>query len=165
VAGRGEGTYEFDGPDGKASLLIVRRPASADCLTGPSAEPGVFGLARSRLSGLLPRHRTRSPTSPSQQTRNTTLAFASRGPQPEIERLKTRMGWQIPWYTMTDGFDTDFAWDEWHGHERLHPRGRSCVSAPTSSITAAMKAMGRHLELPRPDRRSTPEEWEVSPAG
>jgi len=27
------------------------------------------------------------------------------------------MGWeQIPWVTITDGFDKDFGVDEWHGH-------------------------------------------------
>ena len=25
------------------------------------------------------------------------------------------MGWKIPWYTLTDGFDTDFGVDQWHG--------------------------------------------------
>jgi predicted dithiol-disulfide oxidoreductase (DUF899 family) len=29
--------------------------------------------------------------------------------------VKARMGWQIPWYTITDGFDADFGVDEWHG--------------------------------------------------
>ena len=48
--------------------------------------------------------------------RDTTLAFASRAPQNDIERLKARMGWQfIPWYTITDEFDKDFGVDEWHG--------------------------------------------------
>ena len=47
--------------------------------------------------------------------RDTTLVFASRAPQPDIERLKARMGWQMPWYTITDGFDADFGVDEWHG--------------------------------------------------
>ncbi|HXQ88102.1 MAG TPA: DUF899 family protein, partial [Solirubrobacterales bacterium] len=37
--------------------------------------------------------------------RDTTLVFASRAPQAEIARLKERMGWEIPWYTLTDGFD------------------------------------------------------------
>jgi hypothetical protein len=31
-------------------------------------------------------------------------------------RLKARMGWKIPWYTITDNFDTDFGVNEWHGH-------------------------------------------------
>jgi predicted dithiol-disulfide oxidoreductase (DUF899 family) len=43
------------------------------------------------------------------------LVFASRAPQAEIERLKARMGWEIPWYTITDRFDADFDVDEWHG--------------------------------------------------
>ena len=47
--------------------------------------------------------------------RDTTLVFASRAPQPGIEHLKARMGWQMPWYTITDSFDTDFSVDEWHG--------------------------------------------------
>src|SRR5262249_31789868 len=38
-----------------------------------------------------------------------------RAPQPDIARVKARMGWAIPWYTMTDEFDADFGVDEWHG--------------------------------------------------
>jgi predicted dithiol-disulfide oxidoreductase (DUF899 family) len=47
--------------------------------------------------------------------RDTTLVFVSRASQEEIARLKERMGWEIPWYTLTDGFDADFDVDEWHG--------------------------------------------------
>jgi predicted dithiol-disulfide oxidoreductase (DUF899 family) len=47
--------------------------------------------------------------------RDTTLVFVSRAPQAEIAHLKERMGWDIPWYTLTDGFDADFDIDEWHG--------------------------------------------------
>lgn len=42
---------------------------------------------------------------------DTTLAFASRAGQKDIASLKTRMGWEMPWYTITD----DFGEDEWHG--------------------------------------------------
>jgi predicted dithiol-disulfide oxidoreductase (DUF899 family) len=31
-------------------------------------------------------------------------------------QLKARMGWEIPWYSITDSFDTDIGVDEWHGH-------------------------------------------------
>ena len=48
--------------------------------------------------------------------RDTTLAYASRAPQADIARLKARMGWEMPWYTITDSFDADFGVDEWHGH-------------------------------------------------
>src|SRR5262249_15945126 len=37
-------------------------------------------------------------------------------PQKDIDRVKARMGWKMPWYTITDSFDTDFGVDEWHGH-------------------------------------------------
>jgi len=47
--------------------------------------------------------------------RDTTLVFVSRAPQDEIARLKERMGWDIPWYTLTDSFDADFDVEEWHG--------------------------------------------------
>src|SRR3546814_8642949 len=48
--------------------------------------------------------------------RDTSLAFVSRASQPDIERVKARMGWEhIPWYTLTDDFDADFGVDEWHG--------------------------------------------------
>jgi predicted dithiol-disulfide oxidoreductase (DUF899 family) len=48
--------------------------------------------------------------------RDTTLAFASRAPQADIQRLKQRHGWDlIPWYTITDDFDKDFDVDDWHG--------------------------------------------------
>jgi predicted dithiol-disulfide oxidoreductase (DUF899 family) len=35
--------------------------------------------------------------------------------QTDIERVKARMGWQMPWYTLTDDFDIDFGVDGWHG--------------------------------------------------
>jgi predicted dithiol-disulfide oxidoreductase (DUF899 family) len=47
--------------------------------------------------------------------RDTTLVFVSRAPQPDIARVKARMGWTMPWYTITDDFDADFGVDEWHG--------------------------------------------------
>ncbi len=48
--------------------------------------------------------------------RDTSLVFASRAPQADIDRVKARMGWEhIPWVTMLDDFDKDFGVDEWHG--------------------------------------------------
>jgi predicted dithiol-disulfide oxidoreductase (DUF899 family) len=29
-----------------------------------------------------------------------------------IARVKARMGWEMPWHTITDGFDKDFGVDE-----------------------------------------------------
>ena len=56
--------------------------------------------------------------------RDTTLAFASRAPQADIQGLKERHGWElIPWYTITDDFDADFGVDEWHGHNAFIREG------------------------------------------
>lgn len=39
--------------------------------------------------------------------RDTTFTFLSRAPQADIERWKTRMGWDIPWFTVTDDFEIE----------------------------------------------------------
>ena len=43
------------------------------------------------------------------------MAFGSRTPQTDLERLKAGMAWQMPWYTVTAGFDADFGVGKWHG--------------------------------------------------
>ena len=58
--------------------------------------------------------------------RDTTLAYASRAPQADIARLKARMGWEMPWYTITDGFDADFG----------KGRRRDCGSPPAARSSA-----------------------------
>ena len=97
--------------------------------------------------------------------RDTTLAFASRAPQAEIQGLKERMGWElIPWYTITDDFDADFGVDEWHGHNAfiregdrifrtyfVDSRGDEHIGSTWSYLD--MTALGRQ------------EEWEDSPEG
>jgi len=107
--------YEFHGPNGKASLLDLFEGRRQLILYRAFFEPDVFGW---------PEHACRGCSLGADQVahlahlnaRDTTLAFASRAPQPDIERLKERMGWKMPWYTITDTFDVDFGVDEWHGH-------------------------------------------------
>ena len=49
------------------------------------------------------------------------------------------MGWTMPWYTMTDGFDTDFGVDEWHGtnafirHGAIPTKTTSTRPTPTAA--------------------------------
>src|ERR1700692_2120966 len=103
----------FAGPNGKASLLYLFEGRRQLIVYRAFFEPGVFGW---------PDHACRGCSFCADQVahlahlnaRDTTLVFASRAPQPDIERVKARMGWDIPWYTMTDGFDTDFGVDERH---------------------------------------------------
>jgi predicted dithiol-disulfide oxidoreductase (DUF899 family) len=106
--------YAFEGPKGRASLLdlfegrrqlIVYRFFYEDGVAGFPEHgcPGCSFLADqvAHLAHL--------------NARDTTLAFVSRAPQENIEQWKGRMGWNIPWYTITDDFDADFGVDEWHG--------------------------------------------------
>src|SRR5271163_460797 len=110
-----EKRYEFDGPNGKASLLDLFEGRRQLVLYRAFFEPGVFGW---------PNHACRGCSFGADQVghlahlnaRDTTLAFASRAPQTDIARLKARVGWKMPWYTITDDFDKDFGVDEWHGH-------------------------------------------------
>jgi len=110
-----EKQYEFDGPKGKVSLLDLFEGRRQLIVYRAFFEPGVYGW---------PDHACRGCSLGADQVshlshlnaRDTTLVYASRAPQPDIERLKARMGWTIPWYTITDNFDVDFDVDQWHGH-------------------------------------------------
>jgi predicted dithiol-disulfide oxidoreductase (DUF899 family) len=109
-----EKEYRFDGPNGEVSLLDLFEGRRQLIVYRAFLEPGVHGwpdhacvgcsMVADQVAHVAHLH-----------ARGTTLAFASRAPQPDIERVKTRMGWEMPWYTMLDDFDKDFDVDEWHG--------------------------------------------------
>ena len=106
--------YEFEGPDGTASLLDLFAGRSQLIVYRAFLEPGVHGW---------PDHACVGCSMVADQVahvahlnaRDTTLVFASRAPQSNIARLKARFGWKIPWVTITDSFDADFGVGEWHG--------------------------------------------------
>ena len=107
--------YAFDGPGGTVSLLDLFDGRRQLIVYRAFFEPGVFGW---------PEHACRGCSLGADQVsdlthlnaRDTTLVYASRAPQADIARLKARMGWKMPWYTITDSFDADFGVDEYHGH-------------------------------------------------
>src|SRR6266850_1960398 len=96
--------------------------------------------------------------------RDTTLVYASRAPQADIARLKARMGWDMPWYTITDSFDADFGVDEWHGHNAFIRDGERVFR--TYFINGrgdeAMGTVWSYLDMTALGRQET---WEDSPAG
>src|SRR5215216_2526256 len=109
-----EKPYAFEGPEGMASLLdlfdgrrqlIVYRAFYGPEVTtyaegGSYPERACVGCSFVADQVAHPAHLN---------ARNTTLVFASRAPQAEIQGLKQRHGWEhIPWYTITDDFDKDF---------------------------------------------------------
>jgi predicted dithiol-disulfide oxidoreductase (DUF899 family) len=109
-----EKNYVFEGPDGKMSLADLFDGRRQLIVYRAFYEPGVEGW---------PDHGCKGCSMVADQVanvahlnaRDTTLVFASRAPQADIVRLKARMGWEIPWVTITDSFDKDFGVDEWHG--------------------------------------------------
>src|ERR1700749_3801915 len=85
-------TYTFEGPTGKATLLDLFEARRQLTVSRAFFEPGVFGwpehacrgcsLGADQVSNLAHLH-----------ARDTTLVYASRAPQTDIARLKTRMHW------------------------------------------------------------------------
>jgi predicted dithiol-disulfide oxidoreductase (DUF899 family) len=109
-----EDRYRFDGPNGSVSLLGLFEGRSQLIVYRFFFEPGVGTWPEGGCVGCsLMAEQVAHPAH--LNARDTTLAYVSRAPQPDIERLKSRMGWPVPWYTLTDGFDADFGVDEWHG--------------------------------------------------
>jgi len=164
-----EKDYEFEGPDGRVGLadlfdgrrqlIVYRFYYEPDITTyspgGSYPEYGCGGCSFGAdqvadLSHL--------------NARDTTLAYVSRAPQSDIQALKKRSGWEVPWYTLTDDFDKDFDVDQWHGtnvfireDDRIYrtyfvdARGDEQLGTTWSYLD--ITALGRQ------------EEWEDSPDG
>ena len=165
-----EKDYRFEGPTGAASLadlfegrrqLIVYRAFYAPDIT-TYAEGGAYP-ERACVGCSLVADQVAHPAH--LNARDTTLAFVSRAPQAEIRSLKERMGWEnIPWYTITDDFDADFAVDEWHGTNAfLRDRDRTFRTYFINNRgDEAMGSTWSYLDLTALGRQ---EEWEDSPEG
>lgn len=109
-----EKEYAFEGPDGPTSLLDLFAGRRQLVVYRFFFEPGVHGWPDGGCPGCSfgadqVGHLAHL------NARDTTLAYVSPAPQADIARLKARMGWDVPWYTLTDDFAADFGVDEWHG--------------------------------------------------
>src|SRR3954447_22660074 len=109
-----EKDYRFEGPEGPASLADLFAGRRQLIVYRNFFEPGVAGWPDAGCRGCS-MVADQVADLAHLNARDTTLAYVSRAPQPDIERWKARMGWDIPWYTITDDFDKDFDVDEWHG--------------------------------------------------
>ena len=150
-----EKDYRFEGPDGPASLLDLFEGRRQLIVYRFFFEPGVAGWPESGCRGCSfmadqVAHLAHL------NARDTTLAFVSRAPQADIERWKARMGWDIPWYTITDDFDADFGVDEWHGTNAFYPRRRRPDLPHVLRRQARRRGAGQHLGLPRHHRARPP---------
>ena len=159
-----EKTYEFDGPNGKASLLELFEGRRQLIVYRAFFEPGVFGW---------PDHACRGCSFVADQVahlahlnaRDTTLVFVSRAPQANIDRVKKRMGWTMPWYTIKDSFDLDFGVDQWHGTNAFIRDDHNNVFRTYFINNRGDEQMGstwNYLDITALGRQ---EEWEDSPEG
>lgn len=158
-----EKDYIFEGPNGKVGLLDLFEGRRQLIVYRAFYEPGVFGW---------PEHACRGCSLGADQVsnlahlnaRDTTLAYASRAPQSDIARLKARMGWEMPWYTITDSFDKDFGVDEWHGHNVFVRDGERIFRTYyiNNRGDEAMGTVWSYLDVTPLGRQ---EAWEDSPEG
>jgi len=158
-----EKNYEFDGPNGRVSLLDLFEGRRQLVVYRAFLDPGVYGW---------PEHGCIGCSMVADQVahvahlnaRDTTLAFVSRAQQEDIQRIKARMGWKMPWYTMTDNFDTDFGVDEWHGTNAFFRDGDRVFRTYfiNNRGDEAMGSTWSYLDITALGRQ---EQWEDSPEG
>lgn len=158
-----EKRYEFDGPNGKASLLDLFDGRHQLILYRAFFEPGVHGWPEHACSGCSMVADQVAHVA-HLNARDTTLAFASRAPQPDIARLKASMEWKMPWYTITDTFDKDFGVDEWHGTNAFIRDGDTVYRTyfVNNRGDEQMGSTWNYLDITALGRQET---WEDSPEG
>jgi predicted dithiol-disulfide oxidoreductase (DUF899 family) len=155
--------YTFEGPGGKLSLPDLFEGRRQLIVYRAFFEPGVDGwpehacpgcsLVADQVAHLAHLH-----------ARDTSLAFVSRAPQPDIAAMKERMGWAMPWYTMTDEFDADHDVDEWHGTNAFIRDGDNVYRTyfVNNRGDEAMGGTWSYLDITALGRQ---EDWENSPDG
>ena len=158
-----EKAYAFEGPNGKVTLPDLFDGRRQLIVYRAFYEPGVFGW---------PEHACRGCSMVADQVahvahlnaRDTTLVFVSRAPQADIAQLKERMGWEMPWFTLTDSFDRDFGVDEWHGTNVFYRDGDRLFRTYfiNNRGDEQMGSTWNYLDITPLGRQ---EVWEDSPAG
>ena len=158
-----EKSYEFEGPSGKVSLLDLFEGRRQLIVYRAFFEPGVHGWPEHACVGCS-LGADQVGNLAHLNARDTTLAYASRAPQADIARLKVRMGWKMPWYTITDSFDKDFGVDEWHGHNAFIRDGERIYRTYFINWRGdeAMGTVWSYLDMTALGRQ---EIWEDSPKG
>ena len=163
-----DGKYVFEGPQGSTTLLDLFEGRRQLIVYRAFMDPSVHGWPDHGCVGcsLMADH---IGNLAHLNARNTTLVYTSRGSQEDIARIKSRMGWDIPWYTMIPdeddhAFDNDFGVRNWHGTNAFIREGddvfrtyfinnRGDEAFVSTWTLLDMTALGRQ------------ETWEDSPAG
>jgi predicted dithiol-disulfide oxidoreductase (DUF899 family) len=158
-----EKDYRFEGPAGELSLPDLFEGRRQLILYRFFFEPGATNWPEAGCPGCsMVGDQVAHPAH--LNARDTTLAFVSRAPQPDIERWKARMGWDIPWYTLTDDFDADLGVAEWHGTNAFVRDGDRVFRTyfVNGRGDEAMGSTWTYLDITALGRQ---EQWEDSPEG
>ena len=160
-----EKEYAFEGPNGPASLLDMFEGRRQLIVYRFFYEPGVDGWPDKGCPGCsLVADQVAHPAH--LNARDTTLAFVSRAPQAEDRAPEGADGLgDIPWYTLTDDFDTDFGVAEWHGTNAFIRDDEDRIFRTYFIDSRGDEAMGgtwAYLDITALGRQ---EDWEDSPEG
>ena len=155
--------YRFEGPDGEVSLLDMFEGRSQLIVYRFFFDPDVHGWPERGCRGCSFGADQVAHVA-HLNSRDVTLAYASRAPQAEIARLREEMGWEVPWYTITDDWDRDFGVDEWHGHNVFIREGDDVFRTyfVDKRGDEALGTTWSYLDLTPLGRQ---EKWEDSPEG
>ncbi|WP_232667132.1 DUF899 domain-containing protein [Pseudonocardia sp. TRM90224] len=158
-----EKAYRFDGPQGEVSLLDLFEGRRQLIIYRAFFESDVAGWPDHACVGCSMMADQVADVA-HLNARDTSLAFVSRAPLPDIERVKARMGWTMPWYSLLDGFDLDFGVDQMHGTNAFIREGESVFRTyfVNDRGDESMGGTWSYLDLTALGRQET---WEDSPEG
>jgi predicted dithiol-disulfide oxidoreductase (DUF899 family) len=158
-----EKDYVFNGTDGEKTLLDLFEGRKQLVIYRFFYEPGVKGWPERGCPGCS-FGADQVADLAHLNSRDTTFANVSRAPIERIDQMKKEMGWEIPWYSITDDFDVDHGVDEWHGTNAFIQEDGKVFR--THFIDArgdeAMGSTWAYLDLTALGRQ---EVWEDSPEG
>jgi predicted dithiol-disulfide oxidoreductase (DUF899 family) len=151
--------YEFEAPEGTVTLadLFEGRPQLIvyHFWFPPDGEPcGGCSMFTDQVSELAHLN-----------ARDVSFALVSRAPQAQIEQLKRRMGWEIPWYTVVgEGFQEALGTSEYFAlNVFLRDGDRVFLTYTTRGRgVETLGSIWTFLDLTPLGRQ---EEWEDSPPG
>jgi predicted dithiol-disulfide oxidoreductase (DUF899 family) len=158
-----EKDYRFEGPSGSATLLDLFEGRPQLIVYRFFFEPGVGKWPASGCPGCS-FGADQVANLAHLNARGTTFVWVSPAPQDKIDAYKARMGWDVPWYTLTDSFAEDFDVDEWHGTNMFVREGDQILRTyfVNNRGDGELGTTWSYLDLTAYGRQ---EEWEDSPEG
>jgi predicted dithiol-disulfide oxidoreductase (DUF899 family) len=149
-----EKQYRFEGPNGPAGLLDLFEGRRQLIIYRFFFEPGVTGWPEGGCLGCSMMADQVAHVA-HLNARDTTYARASRAPQPDVERLKAWMGWDV---------DADFGVDDLHGTNVFLREGDRVFRTyfVNDRGDEALGSTWSYLDLTALGRQ---EDWEDSPEG